>query len=307
MKPSPEQYGRIDIAMGYDAGYAPHAAAVLASVVAYAPGQRFRFIILYCDMDDKLRKRVESVAPDQEWVWIEVREEDLPEFVSRDYFNRTTLFRLGLERLAPADCERVLYLDADIALLRDVRELWTADLKGQPLGAVPDAYIDPEEWRQGRGLEPGGDYLNAGVLLVDLAMVREEKLFSKSIDYLATHQKECYFYDQDAMNYAFWKHWTPLEAIWNVQRHMSQPEIVHEIPEHRRLNGRMPALIHYLGKDKPWQPHAWHPWAWAYWRGLRRTDFVKDVARSNGLGPLARFRLWLRWLRRSPARIVSRL
>lgn len=295
------QMSPIDVAMGFDANYAPHAAGVIASVIVLAPDAKFRFIILHDSIAAELQRQMEKCAPKAVWVWVEVKESDLPPFADRQYFNRTTLFRLGLEKLAPADCHRVVYLDSDIALLRDVRDLYNADLKGEPVGAVLDAYLDPVEFAARWNLEPGGNYMNAGVLLVDLDAVRREQLFSRAADFIALHDKELPYNDQDALSWALWKKWLPLEPVWNVQRHMAMPEIVHEIPESRRLNGRRPALIHFLGAEKPWHAKAWHPWAWAYWRSLGRTTFLEQVSRKNGVSRLMRFRMWLRWLRRGPA------
>lgn len=295
------QNAPIDVALGFDANYAPHAAGVIASVVALAPDARFRFIILHDAIGEDLQRQIEKSAPKASWAWVEVKESDLPPFADRQYFNRTTLFRLGLEKLAPVDCHRVVYLDSDIALLRDVRDLYNTDLKGEPVGAVLDAYLDPAEFAARWNLEPGGNYMNAGVLLVDLDAVRREQLFSRAADFIALHDKDLPYNDQDALSWALWKKWLPLEPVWNVQRHMAMPEIVHEIPESRRLNGRRPALIHFLGAEKPWHAKAWHPWAWAYWRSLGRTTFLEQVSRKNGVSRMMRFRMWLRWLRRGPA------
>ena len=167
-----ERLDTVDVAMGFDANYAPHAAGVVASVVALAPGTKFRFIILHDAIGDDLKREIERCAPKAVWVWTEVKESDLPPFADRQYFNRTTLFRLGLEKLAPADCRRVVYLDSDIALLRDVRDLYNVDLQGQTVGAAVDAYLDPEAFAKRWDLEPGGAYMNAGALLVDLEALK---------------------------------------------------------------------------------------------------------------------------------------
>ena len=56
------------------------------------------------------------------FVWTAVSDDDMPPFAGREHFSRAILFRLGLEKLAPPDCRRVIYLDADITVLADVRE-----------------------------------------------------------------------------------------------------------------------------------------------------------------------------------------
>jgi lipopolysaccharide biosynthesis glycosyltransferase len=142
----------IDIGLGFDGPYAPHAAALIASIVRYAPTARRRFIILYTGVSANLRSKVEIVAPNAQFVWVEVKNTDLPRLVDHGHFSRAILFRLGLENLAPTDCRRVLYLDSDLIALRDIGELWSVDLGTYPIGAVVDAYIDPAafacRWRR---------------------------------------------------------------------------------------------------------------------------------------------------------------
>src|SRR5262245_58233489 len=92
-RPAPAATDVIDVALGVDAKYAPHAAAVIAGVVHNAPGTRFRFIILHTGIDDALKARVEKTAPNARWVWREVGDEDLPAWADREHFSRAILFR----------------------------------------------------------------------------------------------------------------------------------------------------------------------------------------------------------------------
>ena len=74
---------RIDIAMGFDAKYAPHAATVVSSIVHNAPGAQVRFLMLHADVDAATQNRVAAEAPQAEFVWIEVGESDLPAYATR--------------------------------------------------------------------------------------------------------------------------------------------------------------------------------------------------------------------------------
>jgi lipopolysaccharide biosynthesis glycosyltransferase len=294
----------LDIAFGLDVNYVPHAAATIASVVRRTPGSNIRFIILHDGIDAQRMKMVETISPKSPFVWIGVSDDDLPPFAGR-HLNRTTLFRLGLEKLAPVDCGRVIYLDADVTVLADIRELWDADLEGLAIAAVEDAYQDPAEFGARWCLGQARGYFNAGVLLIDLNKVRSEKLFLQTINFIAQHGHELPNNDQDALNFVFWNRWQQLNAKWNVQRKMSIPEIAHELPEQRRLKEQQPSIVHFEGPDKPWLPGIWHPWAWIYWDNLARTPFKREIENCYGVKSAQQSRLFLRWLRRHPLRAAS--
>ena len=279
---APAVTDRIDVTMGFDGAYAPHAAAVIAAVSRHADIAPFRFIILY-----------ENVSKD----------------VQGRHLTRATLYRLGLEHLAPADCERLIYLDADITVLGDLRKLWSVDLNGAAIGAVSDGYLNTEHFDGRRFHEtwdlPEGEYFNAGILLIDLKKVREGSLFTKAMQFAAEHDEDLPYNDQDALNWTFWQSWTPLPVVWNVQASHLQDWAVAAQPEHRRLGNAYPAIVHFTGPEKPWIKDGYHPWSWIYWESLRYTDFLREVSARQGFSFIDRGRLRARWMRKSPHRVTK--
>ncbi len=292
---------RIDIAFGFDGRYAPHAANVMASIVRHAPGARMRFIVLHAEVSTEQKRRIEQAAAGSEFVWVEVGDDDLPAYATRGHMNRTVLFRLGLEAMAPADCKRVLYIDADTIVLGDIREMWTADLGPHALGAVTDCYQDAVKFGQTWSLPPGGRYFNAGVQVIDLEKVRAGKLFSQALAFVVEHDAKLHLGDQDALNYVFWKDVAVLEPTWNVQRYLKRHEIAGETAPDLRWGHAMPRLVHYIGPEKPWMRNVWHPWAWLYWENMKRTPFAAEVRQAFRMDFLQMMRLRLRWMLRKPA------
>jgi lipopolysaccharide biosynthesis glycosyltransferase len=224
----------------------------------------------------------------------------MPRYVEQPHLkhiNRATLFRLGLEKLAAADTKRVLYLDSDVIVLRDLRELWKLDLAGSPIAAVADPDVDPEVFRQKWVLPVSKiGYFNAGVLFIDLERVRAERLFTAAIEFVEEMQPG--LSDQDGLNYVLWGRWYPLHLSWNVQRKVAFEAVAVDAPSHIRDSLRHLAIVHYSGDQKPWLSIGYHPWAWLYWQSLARTPFCEEVIRKYRIGLLHRLRLWLRWLMR---------
>ena len=297
---------RYDIAFGIGEGYVPHLGAAIASIVRCTPDARIRFIILHDGIPLPRQAKIEAIAPDAEFVWTHIIDGDVPDFADHGHFNRTTLFRFQLERLAPADCKRAIYLDADLIVMRDLRELFAIDLGQAALGAAVDAgaaidrIIVPSKFAQRWGLSPRYSYFNAGVLLLDLERIRSERMFSEAERFLAQHQRDLPFNDQDALNWRFWGLWAGLPPAWNVQYDMVVPWLARDLPDELRVHSQQPALVHFTGPGKPWTPGFYHPWSWIYWQNLARTPFLNEVAARAGITGFGRLRMWLRWVRRRP-------
>jgi lipopolysaccharide biosynthesis glycosyltransferase len=238
--------------------------------VRHAPGARFRFLMLHSDIATDLRARVERAAPGQHFAWITVKDEEMPAYTGNEYLplvNRTTLYRHGLEKMAPADAWRVLYLDTDPIVLSDVREILQAPIEGQPLVAVDDLFVDVDAFaRQG--------------------------LLTKAIDFLERHGTELSYADQDALNSAFWQRWHTLPPYRNVLRQ--------SVFKGDMARDRIPAIVHFTERQKTWLANMWHPWCWIYWDNLARTPFFQEVARKEGVGFWDRRRMRVRWMRRRP-------
>src|SRR5262249_43513265 len=137
-------------------------------------------------------------------------------------------------------------------------------------------------------------YFNAGIQLIDLAKVRQQKLFSKALQFVVENDEKLLYGDQDALNYVFWGRWTRLDPAWNAQKFLDANGIDAE------LNGKSPALVHFIGTEKPWMARVWHPWSWIYWDAVRHTPFRDDVIREFKVTPLHRARYYFRWLIKQP-------
>lgn len=99
-----------------------------------------------------------------------------------------TFLRLYADRI-PEMPPKLIYLDTDTVLRGDISELWEQDLGRAEFGGVRDYY----------GCRFFGvNYLNAGVLLLNLPRIRETGLFRRSLDLCA--RKKVFLLDQTALN-----------------------------------------------------------------------------------------------------------
>jgi lipopolysaccharide biosynthesis glycosyltransferase len=300
MTPQPKpQSDRIAIAFGADTPYTPHLAAVIASIVARTPADRIHFLVLHDGMSAALRQRVEACAPRALFSWHDVGTKLSQGLDGSGHISRATYYRLLLPTVAPPELGKILYLDSDIVVHRDLTELWNVRLGEHPLAAVFDVGVDAREFSTRWQLPYGGQhYFNAGILLLNLDLIRAESSFGRAMDLLEKHRERMTWMDQDALNVVFWGRWLALDPRWNVQRNMLfsyMPWYVDGslIPERKK-----PFIVHFTTDVKPWLPNTDHPYAWLYWRALAHTPFFADVLAKSGYSLLDRLRMRLRWLKR---------
>lgn len=103
------------------------------------------------------------------------------------YCSPYTLIRLFADRVKGMP-NKLLYLDADIMFNRDVRLLWDTDIEGYEYAAARDHYgkylLNP-------------NYINAGVLLFNMAEARRTGLFKKARRWIK--KQKLTFADQSAL------------------------------------------------------------------------------------------------------------
>lgn len=132
------------------------------------------------------------------------------------------LYRLFMHELLP-EYDRILYLDSDIIVQADVKELFEADLKGAPIGVVKDfltsfgtlrAWLFLDYCSKTLKLKNPKNYFNSGVLLLDTAQLRKSD-FSQNLYSEFNCRIQFKFPDQDILNRIFEDKVCYLDQTWN--------------------------------------------------------------------------------------------
>ncbi len=133
-------------------------------------------------------------------------------------FTIGTMFRLLIPEVL-ADLNKVIYLDADLVFLKDIKELWDIDISEYSLGAVRDVGVNELGGVTPVVMDGSVDrdkYFNAGVLIMNLDTVRSMgNLAANTIDVLNRY-KDSKWPDQDALNYIFSNTTLFISEEWNT-------------------------------------------------------------------------------------------
>lgn len=120
--------------------------------------------------------------------------------------NYLTCYRLLFARFLPKDATKCLYLDTDMLVLCDVRELWDMDLGSHILASNCGSTSDSAKWD--RALQSTQDstihtfevpyYFCAGLLFINITQWRVQNIESKCLDFSQKYDAE--YPDQDTLN-----------------------------------------------------------------------------------------------------------
>lgn len=140
---------------------------------------------------DFLNKVVKSKKADNKVIKVDVTDLYEKEFGNckneNAYCTPYTLLRL-LADLVPDMPDKLLYLDIDMMIAKDISELYNVDITDYEYAAVKEKYGSVLIWP---------DYINAGMLLLNMNKIKETRLLEKA-RYLIKNKKML-FADQDAI------------------------------------------------------------------------------------------------------------
>ncbi|MFO7593042.1 MAG: glycosyltransferase family 8 protein [Pseudomonadota bacterium] len=266
----------ITITLASDDNYARHMGIVTLSVLANAnEPQRYMFYFLDAGISTANRERIRSIIERYSagCRFITPDTKGYGEIPLKRY-GVAALFRLSLSTLLPPDVERVIYLDCDVLAFDDLGKLWRTELEGHIVGAVTNLGKQPVE-RLGI---LDGDYFNSGVMLIDLQKWRRESVGECTLAFMQQNTEQLVFPDQDGLNHVLQGKWGHLPLRWNQQPasyHMlekgkTQPPLT---KEQLREAVTKPGIVHYLGKNKPWNYMTFHPLKENYWGYIEQSPW----------------------------------
>ena len=174
--------------------------------------------------------------------------------------SKSTYLRLCIHRILP-QLDKVIYSDVDVVFRGSLAPLWKANLGSCILGGVKGANNFRDTWDAlcGKGYAEEltglcGQYINAGVLVMDLGAIRE---WDPDALWTSMAQKQYHYQDQDILNITCKGRIAHLPLCYNVAAHLGRKEFAAYFREGLYSESEVdkawndPCILHYTG-EKPW-------------------------------------------------------
>lgn len=273
--------------------YIPYAAMTLQSIVKNSmPTNNYDVIFLYSNITDESKNILKDVIKNNKN--FNLRFYNITpmigkyKFISNNHVSEETFYRLFVQQIFK-NYDRIVYLDSDLIIKRDISDLYNIDIKDNLIAATLDA-----DWMsQYNGaipkvksfckkvlkLDDPYKYFQAGVVMFNIKEMN--KTFKKDELVKYASEREYMYVDQDVLNAKLQGRVFYLDLRWNVMTSCGgerlkniktyAPKNIADIYMEARKD---PYIIHYAGYLKPWNS-PYSDYANEFWNQARGTNLYE--------------------------------
>lgn len=217
----------ITIVVATDNFYAVLLAALLKSIeVNHKTGEKIDFHIIDDGISERNIQLISDTVSNEifSFHWYKTADvvpADIKLPNDRSAFPITTYLRLFAPYLVPKELKKMIYLDVDMIMMKDVSSLWNVDLGDRLFAAVVDlcktvgsSWGGIPNYKELK-LDPDAAYFNAGLMLINPQKWRDADISNKVIRAINDNIGSVNFADQYGLNVVLVNQWLELDYRWN--------------------------------------------------------------------------------------------
>jgi len=247
----------IHIGIACNDAYACPAGVLLSSIIHHT-GRRICFHLFTCGISNEnlaLLRRIVSLSSTAQLDvvrGIEVGHAGKKHAI--EYLSDETWCRLMAPALLPG-IDKLLWLDIDLLVRGDVARIYDIDISDHMAAGVEEEQMRTNGYPESIGMDASKGYVNAGVLLLNLRLLRDSGMGGKLIEGIKSANGR--FMDQDVLNCVLQGRIALLPRCFNFNLYYYRV--------YKRERGKA-LIIHFTGPEKPWHLKGRRRWCNRLWR-----------------------------------------
>ncbi|MDL2214883.1 glycosyltransferase family 8 protein [Dysgonomonas sp. OttesenSCG-928-M03] len=259
---------KINIAFCTDDNYIMPCGIAMISLLENNKGRSVTFHIVGMDLKEPSKEKLQLISSrysDVSVLFYEIASQLFESYglslYNSEYLSFSTYSRLFLGDILPPNINKVLYLDCDIVVPKDLSNLWDINIENYSVGGIPDLCMFNSKASERLGYKDTFQYINAGVLLINLKYWREKKVLNLFLDFYKEKQDKLLFHDQDIINGVLYDTKLVLPIKYNMVdfNFVAKQNIVPEYKDEVYEGLQDPVIIHFTASSKPWLKSCIHP------------------------------------------------
>lgn len=266
----------IPIVLSSDNSYTPFLYTTMLSALQNATKNTFYdfYLIVTPNFSSKNKEQINKLKEEFDcninFIDIEDQFNNLP-------WTPAAWYRLILAKLLPKQYDRCIYLDCDVYVCNDLKQLYTVELNENYVAGVIACtyYVYADKIHSNiLNIPSTKKYINSGVLLVNLKQIRNDNVTSRFFELLNSSQV-LPAYDQDVINIVCYGKIKILPPKYNmILRHVFINDIrlndLYSKEEIKEAKTK-PCIIHYMCEQKPWQ--GFYKYGSLWWKLALKTPY----------------------------------
>ena len=275
----------IPIVFSIDNNYVPYWGVAATSLIEHASNEyMYKVYVFYTDLSEYNIRRVEGLSTSNVEIHCVDVSGDMPsvKLKNRNYISKETIYRF-LAPILLSEYEKILYLDSDIVILRDLAELYQIEIGDNIVGATEDLQRQhlATVYLKERGIASEG-YFNTGVMILNTKRFLEKDILGEVVKVLDTATMVYDMPDQDSLNIILQGDIYYLPTEWNVAWHAVNhlDEVIERQIEDVKRVMQNPYIIHYTSGNKAWHSPGLEL-ADKFWEYARKTSFYEEIIYKN--------------------------
>lgn len=273
----------IPIFFTIDADYAPYLSVAIASLIDNASDEyNYNIHVIYESISKESIKKLKTLETKNAKIIFNEMKNELETITNRkenllrtDVFTLTIYYRIFIPFMFK-EYDKAIYIDSDTCIPGDISELYNIDLGDNLFGGCNDISCQDNEilceyFKTNAGADIK-EYINSGVLLMNMKKLREIKFEQHFLYLLNKYHFDTVCPDQDYINAMAYGHIFHLPNEWDA------------MPTNGNIVFDNPKIIHYNLFFKPWHYDNidYEEYFWKYAdKSLFRDEIYKEKENFN--------------------------
>lgn len=252
----PNNMNELNILVTLDENYIPVLNTMIVSLIQSNPNCFFNIYLLHSSVRQEAVSDSRLLLGDSGVLTlIEAKNDGLENAPTTSRYPREIYYRIFAAQYLPDTIDRILYLDPDIIVNGSLLTLYQLPMNdyyfaaashiGGFLRMVNGFRLDMDE---------EGLYINSGVMLMNLKLLREEQNCGDVFDFINQRKRPLLLPDQDIISSLYG---TKIYALDPFRYNMTERLYMQHAPFDKNLNmdwvRKNSVIIHYCGRNKPWK------------------------------------------------------
>lgn len=213
--------------------------------------------VLHSDLEESIQRAMERDFQERvTFHFLQVPEELFVDFPETARYPRQIYYRLAAPLLLPRELDRILYLDVDVVVINSLRPFYEVDFESSYFVGCTHTREFLTKLNQARlQSDKAVAYINTGVLLMNLNVLRQVIRLEEISAYVREHEKALILPDQDILTALYGDKIKLADSLrYNLSDRVLNFYNGSHPKEKRDVNWvrRNTAIIHYCGRNKPW-------------------------------------------------------